>query len=82
MKSTLLNGVVYLGSVLLYEYFICAVFKNPTDKSTIWLSLVAYLIGFVHTLWLLLIYIISLVLSTFWVQDVFDRMLTLKKQRT
>lgn len=38
--------------------------------------LAAKLIGLIHTAWLLMIYIVTLVLSTFWVQDIFDHMMS------
>jgi len=39
-------------------------------------------VAFIHQAWLLMIYLVSLVLSTFWTQDIFDHLMEVKIKKS
>ena len=75
LQITAINGGIYLGSVFLYNIFISTFFIESD-------SLIFFLIKFItnvfYTIWLFIVYLISLTLSTYWVQDIFDEAVPIK----
>lgn len=56
-------------------------FSYRTPESSFYLQILAYVISFVHFAWCLGIYLVSMVLSTFWVQDIFDHQIAKMRKR-
>jgi hypothetical protein len=81
-QNTLINGVIYLGSVFLYNFFVNTLFggglslsnSNNQVLSIIYLILQG-VISIIYNLWIIFIYIVAMTLSTFWVQDIFDELI-------
>ena len=82
-QNTLINGVIYLGSVFCYNFVVNTLLRGglSLDSSEpnhimsglyILLSLATSLI---YNIWLMTIYIVAMTLSTFWVQDIFDELI-------
>ncbi len=73
----LINGLVYLGSVLFYNYFLLNIFTSNSDlnQANLLTMVLSYIMTIFYHFWILVIYIIALTLNTFWVQDIFDILL-------
>ena len=83
-KCFFINGILYLGMELLYQYFADKFFHEEiaspdlglmshlASLKTLVLLGVSWWSSFLHLCWTLGIYIATLILSTFWVQDIFD----------
>ncbi len=89
-QNTVINGVLYFGSVYLYSLFTSSSTKNAggeqeEQESNIrvqGLYLVLRLVmGLMYNLWILFVYIVAMTLSTFWVQDIFDELIKIKLVR-
>ena len=96
IKCFVLNGLLYLGTVLVYTAFTSMLFygsSNPdadpiesendkvSDGNFVWQAIVTVIhlgMDMLHNSWVLTIYIATLVLTTFWVQDIFDYLMDLK----
>ena len=88
IKCFVLNGLLWLGTVLIYNAFTSIVFARPTlssdsdqSYSFIWQALVTVVhlaMDLAHNSWVMFIYIATLVLTTFWVQDIFDHLMEIK----
>lgn len=59
----LINGVIYLGSVILYNCFINTFFIDSDSKPFLIIKL---LMSIVYQVWLFIIYLGSMTLSTIW----------------
>lgn len=83
LQITLINGVIYLGSVFVYNLFLSRFLGSNDDSSTVVdggiMSYLYIVIRLVFTLgyqvWIFIIYIMALTLTTFWVQDIFDELI-------
>ena len=89
LKCFVLNGLLWLGTVLIYNAFTSMLFSRPLlndddnskDYSVIWQALVTIVhlsMDLAHNSWVMFIYIATLVLTTFWVQDIFDHLMDVK----
>ena len=90
LQNTLICGVIYLGSIFLYNFIVNTIFRggftlDPNQSGNIILQIiyiiVRLLVSIVYNAWLLFIYIVAMTLSTFWVQDIFDELIQIKLKR-
>ena len=70
LKKTILcvfiNGVIYLGSILLYNTAISLLQNIFGNSELLIVFLAKYLLGILYILWLLIVYLMSMTLTTFW----------------
>ena len=94
LKCFVLNGLLYLGTVLVYTAVTGMLFygskgdsklevtsSEVKENSATWqviLTAVQVCLDLIHNLGVMFIYIATLVLTTFWVQDIFDHLMDLK----
>ena len=94
LKCFVLNGLLYLGTVLVYTAVTGMLFYGSNsgsklevsssevkENSATWqviLTAVQVCLDLIHNLGVMFIYIATLVLTTFWVQDIFDHLMDLK----
>lgn len=74
----LVNGLIYLGSVIFYNFFMINLFNDDTGSSSTnhwFLLVIKTIMSIFYNFWILVIYIIALTLNTFWVQDIFNDLL-------
>lgn len=79
----LINGIVYLGSVIMYNVIVALLFSSEagSDGQNVVMTLIYAVTNLLYNFWILVIYIIALTLNTFWVQDIFDELLILQLQK-
>lgn len=80
----LINGLFYMGSIILYSYFTGRYFKEQSSDSierdgenseatqSTFMLLLKALLSVLYNIWIMVIYIVAVTLNTFWVQDIFD----------
>ena len=101
LKCFVLNGLMWLGTVLVYKAFTGMVLvysfggeeaensqevdSTGTDiLSLVWQAIVTIVImsmDLLHNSWLMFIYIATLVLTTLWVQEIFDHIMDAKLKK-
>jgi hypothetical protein len=89
LQNTLINGVIYLGSVYLYSFFVNTLFGGGLSLSgsenqllNVLIIVLRGFIGIIYNVWLMFIYIVAMTLSTFWVQDIFDELMQIRLSRS
>ena len=85
LQCVIFNGVIYLGSVVLFSFFL-HFFDSPDDTSLLTYSnvlvvLVKLIVGLVYNGWLFIIYIMAMTLTTYWAQDIFDELLVIQLEK-
>ena len=78
LQITAINGGIYLGSVLLYRFFMATFFIDSNSLPFLILKIVT---SFLYTIWLFIVYLVAMTLTTFWVQDIFDEVTINKLKR-
>ncbi|TNV78259.1 hypothetical protein FGO68_gene12694 [Halteria grandinella] len=87
-QITLINGLIYFGSVFLYNTFMGGKSNETTptvgegnEVLGLIQSLLRLFFGLAYQGWIFIIYIMALTLTTFWVQDIFDELIQIKLKR-
>ncbi len=89
VQNTLINGVIYLGSIFLYEFFanigLTSLIHSDNAENNMFIAPILVFLriffSLIYNAWILIIYIIAMTLSTFWVQDIFDELIAIKLAR-
>jgi etoposide-induced 2.4 mRNA len=85
VQCFVLNGVIFVGSIVLYRHAIVPVFKfiftwtSIQDLASRFIE--AALTFLYHTLWVYPIYCVSFILNTVWYQDIADRACAVAKMQ-
>lgn len=83
LQNTLINGVIYLGSVFLYNFVVNTVLRGGLSlegsEDNQYLAVISVIMrvvmSLIYNIWFMAIYIVAMTLSTFWVQDIFDELI-------
>ncbi len=83
VQCMVINGFIYLGSVVLYNIFISSFFTDSEDSVTknIIVQVLRLIMNVIYNGWIFMIYIVSMTLTTYWAQDIFDELIVTKLQR-
>ena len=63
----IINGVIFLGSVILYKLFMSYLLvENTFQGASFLLILVKIMMTAIYQVWILIVYIMAMTLTTFW----------------
>ena len=78
----LINGLIYMGSVILYSFFTKTFLSTNSEdndsQTNIIILVIKLILSVLYNIWILMIYIMAMTLNTFWVQDIFDKLIEIQ----
>jgi hypothetical protein len=76
-----INGCIYLGSVVAYMVTMSVLTSYFGEYKNFVFDFLKFIMGLLYYLWILMIYLIAMTLTTFWAQDIFDEVSKIKMKR-
>ena len=77
-QCVIINGGIYLGSVILYNIVVSTLF---VDSSSTFFKALYFITSIIYQIWLLMVYLAAMILTTIWVQDIYDETSIIKLKR-